>query len=106
MRDEARVYRQAVAQVLAVLTDVDPYGLEPGTPEGATADGFEGAPADEYELEAVDIARILLREGAVTVYDVEGVWMHWFSDSLVLHMGVARMAQLVDRLNELGSGAR
>ena len=98
MRDEARVYRQAVAQVLAVLTDVDPYGLEPGTPEGA--------PADEYELEAVDIARILLREGAVTVYDVEGVWMHWFSDSLVLHMGVARMAQLVDRLNELGSGAR
>jgi len=98
MRDEARVYRQAVAQVLAVLTDVDPYGLEPGTPEGA--------PADEYELEAVDIARILLREGAVTVYDVEGVWMHWFSDSLVLHIGVARMAQLVDRLNELGSGAR
>lgn len=67
MRDEACVYRQAVAQVLAVLTDVDPYGLEPGTPEEATADGFEGAPADEYELEAVDIARILLREGAVTV---------------------------------------
>ena len=61
---EARVYRQAVAQALAVLTDIDPYGLEPGAPEGAAADGFEGAPADQYELEAVDIARILLLERA------------------------------------------
>jgi hypothetical protein len=42
----------------------------------------------------------------VTVYDVEGVWMHWFSDSLVPHIGVARMAQLVDRLNGVGSNAR
>ena len=86
-------HRQVVAQVLAVLTDVDPYGLEPGTPEGA--------PADEYDIEADDIARILLREGAVTVRDVEGVWMHRFSDSLVLHIGVVRTAQLVDRLNEV-----
>lgn len=85
-------HRQAVAQVLAVLTDVDPYGLEPGAPDGA--------PADEYDIEADDIARILLREGAVTVREVEGIWMHRFSDSLVLHIGVARTAQLVDRLNE------
>jgi hypothetical protein len=106
VREKARVHRQTVAQVLAVLTDVDPYGLEPGIPEGATADEFEGASTGEYELEAVDIARILLREGAVTVYDVAGVWMHWFSDSLVLHIGVARMAQLVDRLNDVGSDAR
>jgi hypothetical protein len=62
VREKARVRRQTVAQVLAVLTDVDPYGLEPGTPEEATADGFESGPADEYELEAVDIARILVRE--------------------------------------------
>ena len=98
MEAEAPAHRQAVAQVLAILTALDPYGLEPGTPDGP--------PANEYDIEAVGIARILLREGAVTVYDVEGVWMHWFSDSLVLHIGVARMAQLVDRLNELGSGAR
>lgn len=91
-------HRHAVAQVRAVLTEADPYGLEPGAPEGA--------PADEYDIEADDIARILLREGAVTVRDVEGVWMHRFSDSLVLHIGVARTAQLVDRLNEVASSAR
>jgi hypothetical protein len=91
-------HRQAVAQVRAVLTDVDPYGLEPGAPEGA--------PADEYDIEADDIAHILLREGAVTVRDVEGVWMHRFSDSLVLRLGVARTAQLVDRINEVASSAR
>ena len=93
MREGARHYRQTVAAVLAVLTDVDPYGLEPGTPEGA--------PADEYELEAVDLARVLLAEGVVTVRDVEDVWAHWFSESLVLRLGVDRMARLVDELNAL-----
>ena len=91
-------HRQTVAQVRAVLTDVDPYGLEPGAPEGA--------PADEYDIEADDISRILLRDGAVTVRDVEGVWMHRFSDSLVLYIGVVRTAQLVDRIDEVASSAR
>lgn len=91
-------HRWTVAQVLAVLTALDPYGLEPGTPDGA--------PANEYDIEAVGIARILLREGAVTVYDVEGVWMRHFSESLVLRIGVTRMAQLVDQLSDTGSSAR
>jgi len=90
--------RRTVAQVLAVLTALDPYGLEPGTPDGA--------PANEYDIEAVGIARILLREGAVTVYDVEGVWMRHFSESLVLRIGVPHMTQLVDQLNDTGSSAR
>lgn len=46
MRTEAVVHGDTVAGVLAVLSDVDPYGLEPGSPEGA--------PSDEYEPEAVD----------------------------------------------------
>jgi hypothetical protein len=97
---EAKVpaHRRTVAQVLAVLTALDPYGLEPGTPDGA--------PANEYDIEAVGIARILLREGAVSVYDVEGVWMRHFSESLVLRIGVPRMAQLLDQLNDTGSSAR
>jgi hypothetical protein len=98
MEAEAPAHRQAVAQVLAILTALDPYGLEPGTPDGP--------PANEYDIEAVGIARILLREGAVTVYDVEGVWMRCFSESLVLRIGVTRMAQLVDQLNDTGSSAR
>jgi len=98
MEAEAPAHRRTVAQVLAVLTALDPYGLEPGSPDGA--------PANEYDIEAVGIARILLREGAVTVYDVEGVWKRCFSESLVLRIGVTRMAQLVDELNETGSSAR
>ena len=93
MRERTRRHRQTVAAVLTVLTAVDPYGLEPGTPEGP--------PADEYEPEAVDLARVLLVEGAVTVRDVENVWAHWFSESLVLRLGVDRTARLVDELNAL-----
>jgi hypothetical protein len=90
-------YRQTLAGVLAVLSDVDPYGLEPGSPEGA--------PPDEYEMEAIDLVRILLKAGAVTTQDVEAVWMRWFSESLVLRLGPPRMAQLVDRLNRLVDSA-
>ncbi|MBF4580236.1 hypothetical protein [Frigoribacterium sp. VKM Ac-2530] len=97
MRERTRRYRQTVAAVLTVLTAVDPYGLEPGTPEGP--------PADEYEPEALDLARVLLAEGAVTVRDVEDVWAHWFSESLVLRLGVDRMARLVDELNALAPAA-
>ncbi|WP_152970277.1 hypothetical protein [Frigoribacterium sp. RIT-PI-h] len=83
---------------MAVLSDVDPLGLEPGSPDGA--------PSDEYEMEAVDLVRILLKAGAVTTLDVEAVWMRWFSESLVLRLGPPRMAQLIDRLNELVDDAR
>jgi len=98
MRAGTATYRTTLAGVLAVLSDVDPYGLEPGSPEGA--------PLDEYEMEAVDLVRILLKAGVVTVHDVEAVWMRWFSESLVLRLGPPRMAHLVDCLNALVDGAR
>jgi hypothetical protein len=91
-------YRKTLAGVLAVLSDVEPYGLEPGSPEGA--------PSDEYEMEAVDLVRILGKAGAVTTLDVEAVWLRWFSESLVMRPGPPRMAQLIDRLNGLVDGAR
>ena len=103
MRAGTVTYRKTFAGVLAVLSDVDPYGLEPGSPEGAPP---EGAPPDEYEMEATDLVRILPKAGAVTTQDVEAVWMRWFSESLVLRLGPPRMAQLVDRLNRLVDGAR
>ena len=37
----------------------------------------------------------------MTVRDVEDVWAHWFSESLVLRIGVDRMARLVDELDAL-----
>jgi len=98
MRAGTVTYRKTLAGVLAVLSDVDPYGLESGSPDGA--------PSDEYEMEAVDLVRILLKAGVVAAQDVEAVWMRWFSESLVLRLGPPRMAQLVDRLNALVDGAR
>jgi len=98
MRAGTATYRKTLAGALAVLSDVDPYGLEPGSPEGA--------PSDEYEREAVDLVHILLKAGVVTTHDVEAIWMRWFSESLVLRLGPARMARLVDRLNGLSDGVR
>ena len=98
MRAGTVAYRKTLAGVLAALSDVDPFGLEPGSPDGA--------PLDEYEMEAVDLVRILLKAGAVTTHDVEAVWMRWFSESLVLRIGPPGMAQLIDRLNALVDAAR
>ena len=92
------MYELIAAGALALVTELDPYGLEPGTPEGS--------PHDEYEPEAADLARLLVKNGAVTADDVERVWLHWFSESLVLRRGASRVAQLVEGLNCLMSGAR
>lgn len=98
MRAGTAAYRKTLAGVLAVLSDVDPYGLEPGQPNGA--------PSDEYEMEAVDLVRVLCKAGAVRTHDVEGVCMRWFSESLVPRIGPPRMAQLIDRSNALVDGFR
>ncbi|QCR42141.1 hypothetical protein C1N74_16300 (plasmid) [Microbacterium sp. SGAir0570] len=83
---------------MAVLNEADPYGLEPGTPEGA--------PKDEYEMEAVDLTRMLLKNGVVTTQEVERVWMRWFDESLAQRIGVPQLTRLVDRLNALVGGPR
>jgi hypothetical protein len=62
------------AAVLALLTDLDPYGLEPG------AEG--GAPADEYSPEAVSIASHLTNRGRISAADVDDIWRQWFDEPL------------------------
>ena len=93
MRPETVAYRRVFASVLAVLSDVDPYGLEPGV--------ADGAPADEYEPEAGDLTRLLLSDGGVTRDDVDDVWQRWFSESLSLRLGVEGVDRLVARLNSV-----
>ena len=56
--------------VLAVLTDEDPWGLLPE------------APADEYLPEAVDLARLLLQDGACFGLHVRTCWAALFSTVL------------------------
>lgn len=89
---------QMIAGVLALLSDADPYGLAPGTDEGA--------PADEYEPEAAEVARILREHGSVTVQDLERVWLRWFDVSMVGQIGSARVARLVRDLNDLRGNVR
>ena len=93
MRAGTIAYRRVFASVLAVLSDVDPYGLEPGV--------ADGAPADEYEPEAGDLTRLLLSDGGVTRDDVDDVWQRWFSESLSLRLGVEGVDRLVARLNSV-----
>jgi len=88
-------WKSTVRGVLAVLNDVDPYGLDPGKPDGA--------PLDEYDLEAEPIAKHLVDDGSITVEQVDAIWRHWFSESLSGPGCLGRSAteQFVARLNEL-----
>ncbi|MBT2501065.1 hypothetical protein [Curtobacterium sp. ISL-83] len=91
-------YGLIVSGVLAVLTAIDPYGLLPGNEDGA--------PSDEYTPEAIDVARILLEHGNVTVEEVEAVWLSRFSESLTARIGSSCVAQLVRDLNDVPRNGR
>ncbi len=91
--DQPADVRGLVAAVLAVLSELDPYGLEPGAPGGL--------PADEYALEAGPIAELLRRDGVVTRDGVDAIWHHWFGESLSGVVGVDAVGRSVDRLNGL-----
>ena len=77
--------------VLGALTELDPYGLEPGR--------AAGAPADEYELEARPIVSLLVADGRITVGQFDAIWREWFGETLTDVIGTARIDKLVARLN-------
>jgi hypothetical protein len=62
-----------VEQVIGVLNTHDPMAFEPGG---------DGAPWDEYELEARDLAELLHSTGTVTGAQVDAVWVKWFSQPI------------------------
>lgn len=82
-------------RVLRLVTELDPYFLEP--------DGPDGVPADEYVLEAVPIAD-LLSHRRITAVQIDAVWLEWFSEPLSAVVGDARMRELVVALNGLVRG--
>ncbi|MCR2762055.1 hypothetical protein NQ152_00885 [Microbacterium sp. zg.B48] len=85
------------AAVLALLTDLDPYGLEPGA--------NDGAPADEYNPEAAPMARHLIDHGRISDADVDVIWVRWFGEPLSTIDGNG-FARFVADLNALvGSAA-
>ncbi|WP_193510329.1 hypothetical protein [Cryobacterium sp. BB736] len=56
--------------VLRILSEYDPFGLEPG----------RVAPEDEYRLEADEIATILRSSRRITIEEFRAVGLKWFSD--------------------------
>lgn len=95
MREGTRLWKQTNKHVLALLNDLDPYGLEPGKPDGA--------PEDEYDLEAGPIARHLLKDGRADLKSVDEIWQHWFEETLTEAVGATTAAQFVASVNALVS---
>ncbi|TQK20865.1 hypothetical protein FBY40_3410 [Microbacterium sp. SLBN-154] len=82
------------AEVLRFLSELDPYGLTPGAPDGA--------PADEYDSEATTIASILLKDGTVTAEQLDAVWQKWFGERLTVVVGSKQVNTLISELTSLG----
>lgn len=93
MKPGTRSWKQVTAEVLALLSELDPYRLDPGTPDGA--------PADEYAPEADAIARHLLSHRAINLEQVDAIWQDWFGESLSQVSGTGAAENLVVRLNQL-----
>ena len=93
MRPETRAYNTTLANVLAIVNELDPYGLEPGVPDGA--------PPDEYDAEARDIVRVLFKVGQITTEQLDAIWCHWFNEPLSGRESPDRMHQFLVSINSL-----
>lgn len=81
-----------VAAVLRLLSELDPYGLEPGADDGA--------PVDEYSFEASPMARLLINHGMISGAQIDEIWVSWFSEPLST-IDADRFAGFVADLNGL-----
>lgn len=98
MNTDTPTDQQLHRRVLALLTRLDPYGLEPGTPGGPTQ--------DEYGVEAGSMADHLLDKGSIRIADVDAIWTHWFSQTLTDAAGPDASRRLTDELNALADTSR
>lgn len=78
---------------MVLLNDLDPYGLEPGT--------AEGAPQDEYAPEASPMARLLLNHGSISSDEVDAIWLEGFQEPLSEFIGAEAMNRFCAELNSL-----
>ena len=97
MQPSKHRWRSTVAAVIALPNDLDPYGLEPGT--------AEGAPDDEYESEAYPVASLLLNSGSVSRDQVDTIWQEWFQEPLSGAIGAAQAERFCVSLNSLNDSA-
>ena len=74
MSVEEQTWEALNSAVLELLNHIDPYGLEPRSPDGA--------PTDEYSPEAGPMATHLLERGRVSGAEIDAIWVHWFDETL------------------------
>lgn len=79
--------------VLSLLSELDPWGFEPGGPDGC--------PDDEYSPEAGPMARILIRDGTIDIADIDAIWTTWFGEPLSRGGRDERLERFVADLNAL-----
>jgi hypothetical protein len=97
MQPSKHKWRSTLAEVIALLNDLDPYGLEPGS--------ADGAPQDEYEAEASPIASLLLNSGSVSRSQIDAIWQDWFQEPLSEVIGAAKAERFCVSLNSLNDSA-
>lgn len=90
----SQAWRDLVDRVLVELNALDPYGLEPGTEDGA--------PWDEYELEAVPMVRELILARGITGDQVDAIWTASFGETLSGRTELARFEEFLARLDAVG----
>lgn len=90
----SQAWRDLVDRVLVELNALDPYGLEPGAEDGA--------PWDEYELEAVPMVRELIVARGITSDRVDAIWTAWFGETLSGRTDPSRFEEFLARLNAMG----
>ncbi len=93
MTSADRLGEALVDGALRLLTELDPYSLDPGGPDGV--------PADEYDIEARPIAELLSQNGSITPDQVDAVWLEYFDEPVTGLVGEERMRELVAGLNSL-----
>jgi hypothetical protein len=93
MQPSKHEWKSTVAAVIALLNNLDPYGLEPGT--------AEGSPHDEYEAEAHSIASLLLNTGSISTNQVDAIWQKWFQEPLSATVGAMKAERFCAGLNSL-----
>lgn len=90
----SQAWRDLVDRVLVELNALDPYGLEPGAEDGA--------PWDEYELEAVPMVRELIVAEGITGGRVDAIWTACFGETLSGRTDPSRFDEFLARLNAVG----
>ena len=97
MQSSRHKWKSTLAEVIGILNDLDPYGLEPGA--------ADGAPKDEYKAEASPIASLLLNRESASRSQVDAIWQKGFQEPLSDVVGAAEAERFCIGLNSLNDSA-